>query len=40
MAHGYFYMLYGKFPADKYDITSTVYVLCYEYLALSLVTTP
>jgi len=40
MAHGYFYLLYGKFPTDNYDITATVYVLCYEYLALSLVTTP
>lgn len=40
MAHGYFYILYGKIPADNYDITPTVYVLCYEYLALSLVITP
>lgn len=39
MAHGYFYVLYGKIPADNYDVTATVYVLCYEYLALSLVTT-
>lgn len=35
MAHGYFCILYGKLPADNYDITATVYVLCYEYLALT-----
>lgn len=35
MAHGYFCMLHGKLPADNYDITTTVYVLCYEYLALT-----
>lgn len=40
MAHGYFYILYGKIPADNYDILQTFYVLCYEYLAISLVITP
>lgn len=35
MARGYFCMLYGKLPAENYDTIATVYVLCYEYLALT-----